>query len=166
MRWVLILSRERADLLLRWILVGALTLALSDCSLASSKKKGRLLRYDEVARVWIGISEDELCLLRLSLNPNGKGIGAYSFLDKEQHVFRIPSWTYGAARIHIAVEPTDPDHWRIDPLRGSIMGDAMQLTMSGEGWSRSFTLRREEELLRRWKELKEVMDQIQPRTPP
>lgn len=158
MRWLHILSHQGAELFVRWLFIGALALAILDCSAAPSKKRGRLLKYDEVAQTWIGVSEDELCLLRLSLNEDGKGFGAYSFLDQEPHVFPIPDWTYKAAKIYVAVEPTDSSHWKIDPLRGSVMGDAMQLTMSGEGWSRSFTLRREEELLRRWNSLREAMD--------
>lgn len=159
MCWLLTLSRGRSDSLLRWILAGALTLAIFGCSTVAPKK-ARLLTHGEVARVWIGVSEDELCLLRLSLKADNTGLGAYSFLDKEQHAFRIPSWKFEAARLHIAVEPTDQNHWRIGPLRGSIVGDAMQLTMAGEGWSRSFTLRREEELARRWNKLRDFMERV------
>jgi hypothetical protein len=160
MRWLPVLGRSRSESLIRWTLAVALSLAILGCATATPKK-GRLLTYEEVARVWIGVSEDELCLLRLSLKPDSTGLGAYSFLDKEQHVFGIPSWTYEAARLHIAVEPTDQTHWRLEPLRGSVVGDAMQLTMTGEGWNRTFTLRREEELVRRWNKLRDSMDRAE-----
>lgn len=140
-------------------LLSAILLAAA-CAQNPSPKKGRPLSHSEVARDWLGVSEGELCLLRISLNEQGQGVGAYSFLDEEPHLFIVPRWEYNLPEISIVVEPSPSDtaHWNINALRGSVRGVAMQLVMSGEGWSRSFSLRREEEWLMRLNRIKQAME--------
>jgi hypothetical protein len=120
----------------------------------AAPKKARPFTPDEVAAVWVGISEDQNNLLRLTLDRQGVGIGAYSFVDAPPRVFSVSSWAYEPPRIVIEAQAT---HIGIKSVRGKIVGLLMYLSISGEGWKTDYTLRREAELEQRWRNLKKAM---------
>jgi hypothetical protein len=124
---------------------------------AIATKKARMLRREEVAQIWLGISEDELYVVRLSLSQDGKGSGGYIFVDDKPFLFRIADWKYQAGKISIT--PESPEHARsgLRGFTGEISGIAMELTMSGQDWHRHLSLRRESQMEHRWNMLKEAM---------
>lgn len=152
---VLALTRRRV------LALGALLLlALSSTGQVPASKKGRPLMREEVAVVWIGISQDELYLLRVALDSNGRGVGADSFRGEEPRVFRVASWDYRPPDITIETEAVgDEGLYDLGTLRGQITGVAMHLAASGSGWRTEYELRREEELERRWGALKTAMSE-------
>lgn len=127
--------------------------------------KGRPLTREEVAVVWIGISQDELYLLRVELGSNGQGMGADSFRGEEPRVFRVASWDYRPPVITIQTEAVgDEGIYELGTLRGEITGVAMRLAAAGDGWRTEYELRREAELERRWTALKTAMSETSPGT--
>jgi len=135
----------------------SLAIVLLGATYVEASKKMQPLTHEEVSHVWIGLSEDELYMFRLSLAPDGKGFGAYSFLDDEPHIFRVSAWKYLPSSIQILIEPSDQWPLITNSLNGKVVGVRMQLKMSGKGWSRSLSLRREEDLVVRWNRIKEAM---------
>lgn len=133
------------------------SLTLLGGSPAGASKKMRPLTQAEVSQAWVGISEDELYIFRISLSAEGGGGGAYAFADSDPRPFRISSWKYKPPSILITMEPVDRSPLVADRLVGEISGIRMNLVMSGKGWSRSLTFRREDVLLRRWSRIKEAM---------
>jgi hypothetical protein len=120
----------------------------------AAHKKARPFTREEVATVWVGISEDQNHLLRLTLDPQGSGIAAYSFVDQPPRVFDVSAWAYEAPRIVIDAEAT---HLGVDTVRGKIVGLELYLSISGDDWQTDYTLRREAELEQRWRDLKKAM---------
>jgi len=157
---VLALARRRV-----LALAALLLLALSATGQVPESKKGRPLTHEEVAVVWIGISQDELYLLRVELDSNGQGMGADSFRGDEPRVFRVASWEYRPPVITIQTEAVgDEGTYELGTLRGEITGVAMHLAAAGDGWRTEYELRREAELERRWNALKTAMSEKSPGT--
>jgi len=137
-----------------------LLLALFVTGQVPASKKGRPLTREEVAVVWVGISQDELYLLRIELDSNGHGMGADSFRGDEPRVFRVASWDYRPPVITIQTESVgDEGLYALGTLRGEITGVAMNLVAAGDGWRTEYELRREAELERRWSALKTAMSE-------
>jgi hypothetical protein len=88
---------------LRAFLVLSLFLRLATGSTLSSSTMKRVLTLEEVARVWVGVTEDEAYLLRLSLSPGGIGQAGYVYADSEPKVARITSWSYHSPTIVITI---------------------------------------------------------------
>ena len=144
-------SRLLAPLLVLLILVAAMP------SSGFASKRGRLPTREEIAQVWVGWSKDELYLLRLDLFANGKGIGGYTFLGEEPRTFQISSWKYYKGRIEVRpVAPEGPSSW-VGTLRGSIVGQSMNVEAAGRDWNLSFGLRREAQFEQDWIKLKQQM---------
>lgn len=127
---------------------------------ADASKRMRPLTHAEMAEVWVGISEDELYIFRLSLAADGGGSGAYIFVDESPRTFRISAWKYEPPYIRINVEPLEGSSLVADRLEGKVIGVRMNLRMAGKGWSRSLTFRREEVLVGRWNRVKEAMARL------
>ena len=144
----------------RILALGALLLlALSTTGQVPASKKGRPLTREEVAVVWVGLSQDELYLLRVELDSNGQGIGADSLRGEAPRVFRA-SWDYHPPEITIQTESAGNEGlYALGTLRGEITGVAMHLVAVGDGWRTEYELRREAELERRWSDLKTAMSE-------
>jgi hypothetical protein len=113
---------------------------------------------EDIAQPWIGISEDELDVVRLDLRPEGKGWGAYVFVDHQPQVFRITSWTLERYSIEIRGDLKDLEDRANNTLKGTVVGFKMQLTMSGEGWRRKLWLRPENAIEPKLNELQRSID--------
>lgn len=61
--------------------------------LESAPKLGRLLSREEVPTTWIGFSEDELYMFRITLEKSGRGKVAYGFLEERPTVLMVTSWS-------------------------------------------------------------------------
>jgi hypothetical protein len=159
MRWMLmkIPRRDETAPKPRTAAFVALCMLLLGSSFVQASKKVRSPTHAELSQVWVGISEDELYLMRISLSPDGQGYGAYSFLAQEPRAFRISSWVYRPPSLRFTIESVDGRPLAMNSLRGSVVGSSMQLSMEGQGWSRSLSLRSEADLEGRWIRLKEIM---------
>ena len=122
----------------------------------TAEKRGRLLSRNEAATTWIGITEDELYLVRLELLVTGEAKVAYSFLDEQLRMLHGMSWSYDPSRgSAIWIGPTGSGPGLT--LRGDIVGVKMDLVISDRDWRRKVTLRREAELEARWGRLRDTM---------
>lgn len=161
MRWMFMTIQKRGETAprLRTVVCVALSILLLGAALVQASKKVRSPTHAELSQVWVGISEDELYLMRLSLSPDGQGYGAYSFLDQEPRAFRISLWVYRPPDLQFTIESVDGRPLTTSSLKGSVVGSAMQLTMTAKGWSRSLSFRSEADLEGRWIRLKGSMRQ-------
>jgi hypothetical protein len=125
--------------------------------LPSSPKKMRQLSREEVAKVWVGFTEDEAYLLRLSLSPDGTGQAGYVYVDGEPKVAQITSWSYESPIISIAIA----GNLTFQRLEGKIVGNSMALKASGRGWESRIYLRLEGVLQPRWEWLRSSMNAIE-----
>ena len=149
-------GRGRPRILVGAVVASAVVLATA-VFCQPSGKVGRLLTRDEVATTWVGLTEDELYLVRLTLRqPEGGRVG-YSFLDEPPTVLEIGSWTYdpkGSSRLTIVPKPGQA---RSVELSGEVIGVKMELTVSQGGWHRKVSLRQEGEWRQRWRRLVDAM---------
>lgn len=112
----------------------------------------------ELAQTWIGISEDESCSFRLSLHEDGKGSGAYVYLDGEPHVFEIKAWNFDLKKhIELSVPPEPHTDLESGRMQGTVIGFRMELTLSGKGWEERISLRPEAPLKEKWDKLVSAM---------
>ena len=157
-----VLDKPFAGLCLCLIVSGALVVVMSAHPAFASKKIGPP-PLEEVASTWVGLSKNELYLFRLFLTLDGKGSVGYVFLDQEPRILALSSWQYSRGRIEIEAEfKPGAEKWD-GPMIGSVNHREMTLRISGKGWSRSISLRREAELERRWLALKSDMETLQER---
>lgn len=142
-------------------------LAAAACPAAA--KKARPLSREEVATVWIGLSEDELYLLRLSLRADGTGQAAYVFVDSEAKVAPITAWSYDpgyeprvwewfggkSSRIEITISGDST----FKKLEGTLGAEpSMTLRAAGPDWELRLVFRREQDLVPRWQHLRRSME--------
>lgn len=145
----------------RIALLASLAAVLLATAPADASKRMQPLTRAAVASAWVGISEDELYIFRLSLAADGGGSGAYSFVDEPPRVFRISAWKYEPPSIRIKIESVDQSPLVAEQLEGKIVGVRMNLRMAGSGWSRSLMFRREEVLVGRWARVKDAMSRFE-----
>jgi hypothetical protein len=142
---------SRALLLVVLIVISGLVASGPD----SWASRRRQVTRERVEKVWLGLSEDELYMVRLDLKPAGDGTGAFSFRDEAPCLLRIVSWVYRDGIVLIDHDkPTCAFHLA---LRGEIQGDTLIVLMEGHRWKRKAELRREGEFVSRWERLKAVM---------
>ena len=145
------MSRKRE--LVALVLVAAV---LFSARLEGSGKRVRIQREDMIG-TWIGLTTDELQMIRLILGPHGDGIIGFSFMDEEPCVFRLASWTFDRGEIAFNLEGSPTSCPRDRQFNGVARGNALELTVRGPGWKRTASLRKEEKLADRWRRLKAAM---------
>jgi len=150
-----LLSRLSSALLLACPL-----LLLASQQAGTSEKRMKPLSHEEVAQVWVGLSEDELYLVRMRLDKSGVGQVSYAFADDRPRGFRVRSWTYRDDRISVPLEAADDSPLEVPVLSGVVAGTAMRLTMKGTNWSRQVELRLEAPLELKWTQVKEEMARL------
>ena len=121
--------------------------------------KRRPITRESVAKVWIGLSEDELYMVRLNLKPEGDGLGAISFVNEEPCVFSIHSWSYQKGKVEITVGIPLKECLNGATFRGEIRGNALEVTMKNHSWERKASLRREVDLVMQWQRLRAAMEE-------
>ena len=126
--------------------------------IAPAPKKIPPHTYEELAQAWIGISQDESYCFRLSLGSNGKGTGAYVYLDGQAHQFEVKSWSFNKKdQIELDIAP-DVGTILEDPrVQGTVLGFRMELTFTGKGWKEKVLLRPEAPLKGKWDKLRLAM---------
>ena len=126
-------------------------------SLEGIDKRVRIERADMVG-TWIGLTTDELQMIRLTLGPQGDGIIGVSFMDEEPCVFRLASWTFDSGKVALELANSIGRCPRDREFHGVAKGNALELTVQGSGWRRGASLRREESLVDRWMRLRASMN--------
>ena len=116
------LWRPRA--LIGTAVAGAVVLATA--VFCQPSKVGRLLTRDEVATTWVGLTEDELYVVRISLRQPDGGLVGYSFLDDPPIVLKVGSWAY---------DPKGSSRLTIVPRRGRRARSSSAATSSACRWS-------------------------------
>lgn len=122
-----------------------------------AEKRIKPLTYEEVAQTWVGLSEDELYLVRVDLADDGLGSVGYIFAREEPQLFRIASWKYAGDRVEIALASPHEPPMEVPRLAGKLIGNSMVLTMEGRDWKRRLHLRPEADLEQRWTRLRQGM---------
>ena len=112
---------------------------------------------ESVADVWVGLSEDELYLFRVALSADGTGTIGFVFAGGDAVVYSISGWRYSKGNIEIDTDFASEERDWDGPLLGSVNDRAMTLKMSGKGWSRQLSLRREARLESAWVALRQAM---------
>jgi hypothetical protein len=140
---------------------------------SSVAKKERPPSREEIATVWVGLSDDELYLLRLVLRPDGTGQAGCVFVDGNPQTAPITRWTYdpGAAprvweftggrepRLVITVGGGD---FAFHHLAGTATGQDLLLEGTDPGWKHRVTLRSEQDLHAKWELLRRAMTEPAP----
>lgn len=112
---------------------------------------------EEVAQVWIGLTEDRLSLFRISLLLDGKGTVGFAYLDGRPEIQRISSWIYEGRHLRIASKASAGAVTGDLELEGDVLGSSMELVVSEPGWKGRLYLRPEADLERRWNLLRAAM---------
>jgi hypothetical protein len=104
---------------------------------------------DDLTGVWIGLTSDELYYYRLIFDKSGGGACCFVFLHETPKYYRIIGYKLSGRNISISVDPVDEDSFPIS-FKGKTVGHRiLSLVVSGDGWSRSLALRREDDLEKR-----------------
>jgi hypothetical protein len=151
------LSRKGLAAIATVAVSGSLALLPLSRALVSADKRMRPLTHEEVAQPWIGLSEDELYVLRVDLRQDGTGVGGYVFAQEEPQLFRVVSWQYDGTRVQLVTEPLSNSATAFHKVTGTLEGVAMELSLKGRGWQRKVHLRQEVDLEQRWERLRSSM---------
>jgi hypothetical protein len=130
---------------------------LFTASVKGYTKRTKILR-EHLVGTWIGLTEDELQMIRLILSSDGKGVIGFSFLDERPCVFRVTSWVYDKGTIDIDLEESTARCPIDRGFEGVARGSAIELTVKGQQWKRKASLRREEELIKRLNRIEAEME--------
>jgi hypothetical protein len=137
----------------------AMTILNSSHDLEAGAKRVPLEREDLLG-VWIGLTADDLELIRLDLDPEGNGALGFQFKDGEPCVLGLRSWSLAKGRVTFDfVKNTDCAATR--DFHGVALGNTLELTVKGSGWKRRALLKREEPLVDSWQKLKAAMVDVQ-----
>ena len=139
------------------ILLGSLALAPP----SEPARRIRVITRDEVAKTWIGLSEDEIYMVRLELKPRGDGSGGFSFLGDAPCIFQISSWNYEKGFIKMNLGTARDNCAKGKKFHGQVQGNSLNLIMEEDHWKRVASLRREADLVPRWQSLKAAMESQQ-----
>lgn len=149
--------RRLTTLIVLAMVLAASAIIFAPLAFCRNAKVGRPLTHQEVATTWVGLSEDELYLVRILLFDKGQGLVGYAFQDDTPIVFRVDSWKYDPnveSNIQFVFSSRQGS---VVKLSGDVVGVRMELTISQGDWKRHVTLRRESDLERRWRRLLETM---------
>ena len=114
----------------------------------------------DICQTWVGISEDESCLFRMSFQEDGRGKGAYVYLNDEPRAFEIESWNFDMKkRIELNIPPVPSTDLEYGRMEGSVIGFRMELTLFGKAWKEKINLRPEAPLRGRWEKLHTAMQE-------
>jgi hypothetical protein len=119
-------------------------------------KRARIER-DDMVGTWIGLTTDELQMIRLTLGPQGDGVIGFSFMHEKPCVRPITSWTFDSGQIPLRLNESLGSCARDHAFHGVARGNELELTLRGSGWKRRSSLRKEEGLADRWGKLKAAM---------
>jgi hypothetical protein len=133
------------------------TLVTSSVSSTEAADKRVRIQRNDLVGTWIGLTSDELQMVRLTLNPDGAGSLGYSYLEKDPCIYRVASWVFKQGNIELKLGHLGMSCALDREFRGVVSGNALELTIQGKGWKRSASLRREENLEDRWRMLKNAM---------
>lgn len=113
------------------------------------EKKIPPMTDSDLLGAWVGLTSDELYYYRFVFDQSGQGLCCFVFLYETPNLYRITSRKLTGREISISVAPVDDGAYPI-MIEGHAVGHRkLELTVRGDGWSRSLTLRREDDLEKR-----------------
>lgn len=115
------------------------------------------IQRDDVVGTWVGLTTDELEMIRLTLGPQGDGKLGFSFMDEEPCVVGQISWIFDRGKVDLNLDKSSGVCQRGREFGGIVKGNILELTVQGHGWRRRASLRKEENLVERWKRLRIAM---------
>lgn len=140
-------------------LVVAITLLL--CAAFVADKKLIYSNADAIGE-WFGISEDEMYSARLVLRPDGTGMLALRYLDREIKIYRVKKWEVRGRQVTVEITPISPDATSFKlsvEIRGmKRLGMTISDATKRPKWRITTVLWKEELLLRDRDELVKAMD--------
>lgn len=129
---------------------------------AEAASKRMRINRDDLVGTWIGLTSDELQMVRVTLDPDGTGWIGFSFLDNAPCILRLRSWVFDKGKVALGLDKSSARCPVDREFHGEVSGNALLVTMRGSGWSRSASLRREEKLAERWLRIKAEMSSSTP----
>lgn len=120
-------------------------------------EKQALIQSSDIVGTWVGLTSDELQLVRLTLDPDETGLLGYSYLDKEPCILQIVSWAFEKGNVSVKLEGHGVNCSLDREFQGVVRGNSLEFAILGEGWKRSASLRGEENFEIRWRRLKAAM---------
>jgi hypothetical protein len=114
---------------------------------------------EQVADTWIGFTQDDLKLFRLSLDADGGGICGYTFVREPAKLYLVDGWTLSGYAIEINLIPVDQDAESIW-MKGTTTGHRLNLEIGGNNlrWNRKLTMYRESEVTERREKIRHRME--------
>lgn len=114
------------------------------------------IQREDLLGVWVGLTEDDLEMVRLDLSPQGTGVVGYVFVDEKPCVLLLKSWQYDRGNLDLDL-PESSECGRDREYLGVVSGNTLVLTARSAGWKRRAVLKREAPLVTRWENLKTAM---------
>lgn len=104
-------------------------------SCSSTSKIVGPVKESDLRTVWIGLSDDELYLVRVDLRVDEQTMMGFVFSDNEPEIFPIQAWSYDRGQIAIYLDSDTATRlgW-YNPIRGSASFEEVDLELRGEDW--------------------------------
>ena len=110
----------------------------------------------QVADTWIGYTDNDLSLYRLTLHKDGSGTCAFVFVRNPALLYEVTEWRLDEYDINISLKPIDETAEPIS-ITGETTGWLLRLKVAGEGWDRDLKMYRESDFDTILKKLKDRM---------
>ena len=114
---------------------------------------------DNIAHTWIGFNEDDLYYYRLTLNTNGTGICANTFVNDPARLYSVTHWTLNGYNIDISLKPIDAN---AEPIwmKGKTAGGRLNLEIGGKTlkWKRKLKMYIESDVHDKYEKVKARME--------
>ena len=135
-----------------------LTTVLTSCA----SKRPSYPTMEKIADTWIGFNEDDLYYYRLTLNTNGTGICANTFVNDPARLYRVTQWDLNGYNIGISLEPIDAN---AEPIwmKGETTGWHLNLKIGGKTlkWKRDLKMYRESDANEKYERVKARMQKAE-----
>lgn len=134
----------------------ALLVVLGVASTLHALGKRVAIEREDLVGVWIGLTTDDLELVRLDLSATGDAVLGYTFMDREPCIVAVRAWTFGDGALDLVLGHA-PECAGGRQFSGVVAGNTVSLVIRGDGWKRRAVLKRESPLVSRWDVLKAAM---------
>jgi hypothetical protein len=142
----------------RILLVALVLLAAVAVSyLAYARSVVRPPKLEQIAASWIGYTEDDLSLFRLTLRKDGTGSCACTFVREPALLYDVSSWKLSGCSIDVTLKPIDPSAEPIH-ITGKTDGWHLNLNVQGKEWDRDLKMYNESDAQSAYRRLYDRME--------